>query len=150
MDFVVCLDLLGAPAGVGLAHVGRGLNGGDELEDGVADANEADEGAGNDAEDAAAEENGSHEDVEDTTADEGEEERGVSRDLRRDLELEEADGGTKDDDVDTNDEGLESIGLGEELRDTTKDHNHTNRQVDDAKDVGQLHDYERISALMLK
>jgi hypothetical protein len=42
----------------------------------------------------------------DTTADEGEEERGVSRDLRRDLELEEADGGTKDDDVDTNDEGL--------------------------------------------
>lgn len=63
MDFVVCLDLLGAPAGVGLAHVGRGLNGGDELEDGVADANEADEGAGNDAEDAAAEEDGSHEDV---------------------------------------------------------------------------------------
>lgn len=42
----------------------------------------------------------------DTTADEGEEERGVSRDLRRDLELEEADGGAKDDDVDTNDEGL--------------------------------------------
>lgn len=59
----VCLDLLGAPAGVGLAHVGGRLDGRDELEDGVADTDQADDGAGNDAEDAAAEEDGSDEDV---------------------------------------------------------------------------------------
>lgn len=57
------LDLLGTPAGVGLAHVGGGLDGRDELEDGVADTDQADDGAGNDAEDAAAEEDGSDEDV---------------------------------------------------------------------------------------
>lgn len=58
-----CLDLLGTPAGVGLAHVGRGLDGRDELEDGVADTDQADDGAGNDAEDAAAEEDGSDENI---------------------------------------------------------------------------------------
>lgn len=131
--------MLGTPAGVGLAHVGGRLDGRDELEDGVADTDQADDGAGNDAEDAAAKEDGSDEDVEDTTADEGEEERGVSRDLGRDLELEEPDGCAEQDDVGADDEGLESVGFGKELRDTTEDHDHANRQVDDAKGVGQLH-----------
>lgn len=86
------LHLLGAPAGVGLPHVGRGLDGGDELEDGVADADEADDGAGDYAQDVAVEQDGADEDVEGAAADEAEEEGGVARDLRRDLELEEAGG----------------------------------------------------------
>lgn len=44
------LDLLGAPAGVGLAHVQRGLDGRDVLEGDVADADEANGTAGNLAE----------------------------------------------------------------------------------------------------
>lgn len=44
----------------------------------------------------------------DTPADEGEQERRVARDLRRDLELQQAHGGTEDDDVDADDEGLAS------------------------------------------
>lgn len=42
------LDLLGAPAGVGLPHVGGGLDGRDELEGRVGDADEADDGAADD------------------------------------------------------------------------------------------------------
>lgn len=48
-DVLRSLDLLGAPAGVGLAHVGRGLDGGDELEDGIGDTDQADDGARDDA-----------------------------------------------------------------------------------------------------
>lgn len=92
MWLVSCLDLLGAPAGVGLAHVCGGLDGGDELEDGVADADEADDGAGDDAQDVAVEEDAADKDVEGAAADEGEEEGGVAGDLGRDLELEEAGG----------------------------------------------------------
>lgn len=86
------LYLLGAPAGVGLPHVGGGLDGGDELEDGVADADEADDGAGDYAQDVAVQQDGADEDVEGAAADEAEEEGGVARDLGRDLELEEAGG----------------------------------------------------------
>lgn len=46
------LDLLSAPASISLAHVGRGLNGRDELEDGVADTNESNDRSGDNAEDA--------------------------------------------------------------------------------------------------
>lgn len=86
------LYLLGAPAGIGLPHVGGGLDGGDELEDGVADADEADDGAGDYAQDVAVQEDGADKDVEGAAADEAEEEGGVARDLGRDLELEEAGG----------------------------------------------------------
>lgn len=86
------LYLLGAPAGVGLPHVGGGLDGGDELENGVADADKADDGASNYAQDVAVEQDGADEDVEGAAADEAEEEGGVARDLGRDLELEEAGG----------------------------------------------------------
>lgn len=57
------LDLLGTPALVGLAHVGRGLDGGDELECDVGDADEADDGAGDDAQNVIGEEDGADEDV---------------------------------------------------------------------------------------
>lgn len=86
------LYLLGAPAGVGLPHVGGGLDGGDEFEDGVADADEADDGAGDYAQDVAVQQDGADEDVEGATADEAEEEGRVTRDLGWDLELEEAGG----------------------------------------------------------
>lgn len=86
------LHLLGAPAGVGLPHVGGGLDGGDELEDGIADADEADDGARDYAQDVAVEQDGADEDVEGAAADEAEEEGRVARDLGRDLELEEAGG----------------------------------------------------------
>lgn len=39
------LDLLRAPAGIRLAHVGRGLDGRDELEDDVGDADSSDDDA---------------------------------------------------------------------------------------------------------
>lgn len=88
----VFLDLLGAPAGVGLPHVGGRLDGGDELEDDVAHTDKPDDGAGDDAQHAVVQQDGAHEDVEGAAPDEGEEEGGVARDLRRDLELEEAGG----------------------------------------------------------
>lgn len=86
---ILHLHLFGAPASVGLAHVGRRLDGGDELENDVADTNEADDGAGEDAQDAVVQEDGADKDVEGAATDEGEEEGGVARDLGRDLELEE-------------------------------------------------------------
>lgn len=89
---VADLDLLRAPAELRLPHVGGGLDGGDELEGGVADADEADDGAGDDAQDVAVEEDAADEDVEGAAADEGEEEGGVAGHLGRDLELEEAGG----------------------------------------------------------
>lgn len=55
--------LLGAPAGVGLAHVGGRLDGGDELEHDVDDADQADDRAGDDAQDVVVEEDGADEDV---------------------------------------------------------------------------------------
>lgn len=88
----VSLHLLRTPASVGLPHVGGRLDGRDELEDDVADADEADDGARDDAQHAVVEQDGAYEDVECATADEGEQEGGVARDLRRDLELEEAGG----------------------------------------------------------
>lgn len=86
------LHLLCAPAGVGLPHVGGRLDRRDELEDNVANTDEADNGARDDAQHAAVQQDRAYEDVKGTTADEGEQEGGVSGDLRRDLELEEASG----------------------------------------------------------
>ena len=57
------LDLLGAPAGIRLAHVRRRLDGGDELEDDVSNADETDDGTGNDSERAHVEHNGADKDV---------------------------------------------------------------------------------------
>lgn len=64
------LDLLSTPALVSLAHVGRGLDRRNELESDVADTNEADNAAGNDAEDMVVEEDRADEDVEDTPTEE--------------------------------------------------------------------------------
>lgn len=86
------LYLLGAPAGVGLPHVGGGLDRGNKLEDGVANTNKANNRARNYAQDVAVEQDGADKDVEGAAADEAEEEGGVARDLGRDLELEEAGG----------------------------------------------------------
>lgn len=58
-----CLHLLGSPAGVGFAHVGGRLDLGDELENDVGEADDADHGARDDAEPAGAEEDGADEDV---------------------------------------------------------------------------------------
>jgi hypothetical protein len=57
------LDLLGAPAGIGFAHVRGRLDGRNELEDDIGETDDADDGAGNDTEDAAAEDDGADEDV---------------------------------------------------------------------------------------
>lgn len=57
------LDALGAPPGVGLAHVGGGLDGGDELEGDVGDADDADDAAGDDEPGAVAEDEAADEDV---------------------------------------------------------------------------------------
>ncbi len=102
----IILDLLGAPALVGLAHVGGGLDGGDELEGDVADADEADDAARDDAQDAVVEQDAADEDVEGAAAGEGEEEGRVPRQLRRDLELEQRDAEPEDDHVDADDQGL--------------------------------------------
>lgn len=91
-QLVLFLDLLGAPALVGLAHIGGRLDGGDELEDGVGDTDEADDGASDDAQGTVVEQDGTDKDVKGTATDEGEEEGRVARDLRRDLELEERSG----------------------------------------------------------
>lgn len=59
-----CLDLLGTPAsGLGLAHVGRGLDRGNELEGDVGDTDDADNATGNLAEDLVAEDEAADEDV---------------------------------------------------------------------------------------
>jgi hypothetical protein len=137
----ICRDtalyLLGAPALVGLAHVGGRLNGWDELEGDVAETNDPDDAAGNDAQDIVVKQDGADKDVEDTTADEGEHEGGVARDLGRDLELKEADSQAEDDDVNTDNEGLEA--KGEELRDATEDHDDAHAKVDEAEAVGEVH-----------
>ena len=58
------LNLFGAPAcDIGLAHVARGLNRGDELENGVSDTDNADDTSSDVAEDVAAEEQGAEEDI---------------------------------------------------------------------------------------
>lgn len=58
------LHLLGAPpGGLSLAHVAGRLDGGDELEDDVADTDDADDAAGNVADDGLAEEHAAEEDV---------------------------------------------------------------------------------------
>lgn len=63
MQSISALDLLGAPALVGLAHVGRGLDGGDELEGDVADTDEPDDAAGDLAEHVVVEEDRADKDV---------------------------------------------------------------------------------------
>ena len=57
------LDALGAPAGVGLPHVGGGLDGGDELEADVGEADDADDAAADDEPEAFAEDEAADEDV---------------------------------------------------------------------------------------
>jgi len=100
------LDLLSTPAsGLGLAHVGRGLDRRNELEGDVGDTNDANDATGDLAEDLVAEDETADEDVEDSATDEGEEERGVARDLRGDLELEQRDAETEDDQVDADNNG---------------------------------------------
>lgn len=88
----VSLHLFRAPASVRFPHIGRRLDAGDELEDDVADTDETDDGASNDAQDAVVQQNRPNKDVKSAAADEGEKEGGVAGDLGRDLELEETDG----------------------------------------------------------
>lgn len=103
---MILLYLLGAPALVGLAHVGGGLDGGDELEGDVGEADQADDAAGDNAQDAVVEEDGADEDVEDAAAEEAEHEGGIARDLGRDLELEEPDAEAEEEDVGADNDGL--------------------------------------------
>jgi len=129
-----CLNLLGAPSrGVGLTHVGRGLDGGHKLESDVGDTNDTNNTTSNVADDLCAEEEAAKKDVENTTADKGEEKVGVTRDLRRDLELEETNGKTKDYHVDAEDNGAQSAT--EEAKDTAENGDGTDGQVDNAKDI---------------
>lgn len=57
------LDLLGTPAGIGLAHVARGLDGGNELEDDVGDTDTTDNGTSDVLDDHGAENEAADEDV---------------------------------------------------------------------------------------
>jgi hypothetical protein len=57
------LNLLSAPTRVGVAHVRWGLDGRDVLEDDVAEADQADDGAGDILEPALVEDDGADEDV---------------------------------------------------------------------------------------
>lgn len=57
------LDLLSTPTLVGLAHVGGGLNGGDELEGHVCDTDQTDQRAVNDAKCAVVQQDGTDKDV---------------------------------------------------------------------------------------
>jgi hypothetical protein len=57
------LDLLRAPSGISLAHVGRWLNRWDEFEDGVSQSNQANNRTNDVAENVVVEEDGSDEDV---------------------------------------------------------------------------------------
>lgn len=86
------LHLLGTPAGIGLSHVGRRLDGRDEFQDDVADADEANDGARDDAQHAIVQQDRADKDVESAATDKGEQEGGIARDLGWDLELEEAGG----------------------------------------------------------
>jgi hypothetical protein len=56
-------DLLGTPALVGLAHVRRRLDGGDEFQDGIRNAEETDDGTGNILQNVAMQDETSNEDV---------------------------------------------------------------------------------------
>lgn len=86
------LHLFRTPASVGLPHVRRRLNAGDEFEDDVADTDETDNGAGDNAQDSVVEQDRADKDVKGAATDEGEEEGGVAGDLGWYLELEETDG----------------------------------------------------------
>lgn len=57
------LDLLSTPALVGLAHVGGGLNGRNELQDQVTDTGDADNRGGNLAQDVAVQQNAADKDI---------------------------------------------------------------------------------------
>jgi hypothetical protein len=57
------LDLLGSPPSVGFTHVGGRLDGGDELEDDVSEADHADDSAGNDTENTGTQDYGANKDV---------------------------------------------------------------------------------------
>ena len=57
------LDLLGTPAGISFPHVGGRLDRGDELEDDVDDASEADDGAGDLGKGVVAKDDGADEEV---------------------------------------------------------------------------------------
>lgn len=62
-DYPRGLDLLSAPPGIGITHVRRGLDRGDEFEDAVTDTDYADNGAGNDAPPGRANCHGSNENI---------------------------------------------------------------------------------------
>ena len=57
------LDGFGTPAGVGLAHVGGGLDGGDEFEGDVGETDDADDATRDDEPGAVAEDEAAAEDV---------------------------------------------------------------------------------------
>lgn len=57
------LDLLSTPTLVGLAHVGRRLDGGDEFKDNVSDTGESNNAAGDIAKDVAMDQDGADENV---------------------------------------------------------------------------------------
>ncbi len=57
------LDLLRTPTGIGFAHVGGWFDGRNKLENAVDEANNTDNGAGNDAQGVAVEKDGADEDV---------------------------------------------------------------------------------------
>lgn len=65
-----CLDLLGTPAGIGLAHIARGLDRRDELEDDIADADASDDGTRDVLDCPAAQNKAAKEDVQETTPNE--------------------------------------------------------------------------------
>jgi hypothetical protein len=57
------LDLLSTPASIRLPHVRRGLDGRDELEGDVGDADDTDDGAGNNPEDVVVQKDAANKDV---------------------------------------------------------------------------------------
>lgn len=134
------LDLLSAPARIGLSHAARGFDQGDELKANVAKSGDTDDATSNVGNDLVAEEKASDEDVENTTTNEGEEEVGVSRNLGRDLEFQQSNSKSKNNHVDTDNDILESNR--EDVENTTKNRDTRHNQVNNAEDIGQFHGCE--------
>jgi len=77
------------------------------------------------------------EEVEDTTADEGEHEGGISGDLGRDLEFEEAGSNAENDTVAPDDNRLNAEW--EEVGNAPQHHEHGGGQVNYTKGIGEIH-----------
>lgn len=132
-------NLLGAPALVGLAHVGWRFDRWDEFQNDVTDTKDADNRSSNVLQDMAVENETPDKDIENTTANEGEQEGRIAVDIVRDVgqELQPSNDETKQNHIDTGDDVAHAYR--EELGNATKNHDGTDSDVGKAEDVGEIH-----------